>query len=510
MVVVVFARDVGGDDDGKHTPIGVNGGGVFVKATTTTTTTRRMLQQQQQQKEEEEDRGGTFDLLAGKASGDGDAENRHDRMRRERRERAVRREEGNRLETTTAERPRGGDEEGKKGDGTDPHLRLERHRRRHQEQLLRYRGMEKGKERWHAVRRERSAAAAPSSFPPPPPPSPSPSPSPPLPSPPPREMKEEVAVVKEYPVLNPDNDRCVHGYPSSKDGHECICNTDWTGAKCDENPAPSCDRFTFGSCGDVLTRQITVRPRSAPEIKEFPSCKCVDECIEYTLKAFGKETYEVMTREGGGGKRPFQMNLRTEHFCKVGDVDDGNIDSDSSISSIGLLHKQPQDEEYRRSYIFEYDKPTRQALREKSGNVNADRNVDKVVFDRVRSKIITMEDHGDQFANSYVQNEGICSPLCEKNGKCEWFECACNKGRFGYECALSEEEILQAKKNSEERYAKNELSLAAADLPGGIKRFYRGHKYKNNGSYRGVHYFFETSRMRASLTRTARNLCEAR
>ena len=491
VVVVVFARDVGGDDDGKHTPIGVNGGGVFVKATTTTTTTRRMLQQQQQ-KEEEEDRGGTFDLLAGKASGDGDAENRHDRMRRERREGAVRREEGNRLETTTAERPRGGDEEGKKGDGTDPHLRLERHRRRHQEQLLRYRGMEKGKERWHAVRRERSAAAATFSFPPPPPPSPSPSPSPPLPSPPPREMKEEVAVVKEYPVLNPDNDRCVHGYPSSKDGHECICNTDWTGAKCDENPAPSCDRFTFGSCGDVLTRQITVRPRSAPEIKEFPSCKCVDECIEYTLKAFGKETYEVMTREGGGGKRPFQMNLRTEHFCKVGDVDDGNIDSDSSISSIGLLHKQPQDEEYRRSYIFEYDKPTRQALREKSGNVNADRNVDKVVFDRLRSKIITIEDHGNQFANSYVQNEGICSPLCEKNGKCEWFECACNKGRFGYECALSEEEILQAKKNSEERYAKNELSLAAADLPGGIKRFYRGHKYKNNGSYRGVHYFFET------------------
>ena len=112
MVVVVFARDVGGDDDGKHTPIGVNGGGVFVKATTTTTT-RRMLQQQQQ-KEEEEDRGGTFDLLAGKASGDGDAENRHDRIRRERRERAVRREEGKRLKTTTKERPRGGDEEVKK------------------------------------------------------------------------------------------------------------------------------------------------------------------------------------------------------------------------------------------------------------------------------------------------------------------------------------------------------------------------------------------------------------
>ena len=29
-----------------------------------------------------------------------------------------------------------------------------------------------------------------------------------------------------------------------------------------------------------------------------------------------------------------------------------------------------------------------------------------------------------------------------------------------------EEDILQAKKNSEKRYAKNELSLATADLPG--------------------------------------------
>ena len=114
--------------------------------------------QQQQQKEEEEDRKGTFDLLAGKASGDGDAENRHDRMRRERREGAVRREEGNRLETTTAERPRGGDEEGKKGDGTDPHLRLERHRRR----LLRAAAAVAGREqqREGGARRQPHAGAA--------------------------------------------------------------------------------------------------------------------------------------------------------------------------------------------------------------------------------------------------------------------------------------------------------------------------------------------------------------
>ena len=38
----------------------------------------------------------------------------------------------------------------------------------------------------------------------------------------------------------------------------------------------------------------------------------------------------------------------------------------------------------------------------------------------------------------------------------------------------------------------NELSLAAADLPGGVKRWYRGAEYKSGGSYRGVHYFFES------------------
>ena len=70
-----------------------------------------------------------------------------------------------------------------------------------------------------------------------------------------------------------------------------------------------------------------------------------------------------------------------------------------------------------RSYIFEYDKPTRHALREKSGNVNADRNVDKVVFDRLRSRIITMEDHGNQFANSHVQNEGNMFTVMRKERK---------------------------------------------------------------------------------------------
>ena len=100
-----------------------------------------------------------------------------------------------------------------------------------------------------------------------------------------------------------------------------------------------------------------------------------------------------------------------------------------------------------RSYIFEYDKPTRHALREKSGNVNADSHVDKVVFDRLRSRIITMVD-GNQFANSHVQNEGMCSPLCETYGKCEWFECACHEGRFGYECCCRKRTFFRRRKTA--------------------------------------------------------------
>ena len=53
--------------------------------------------------------------------------------------------------------------------------------------------------------------------------------------------------------------------------------------------------------GDVLIRQI-IRVDKMPEVKDFPSCKCVDECIDYMLEAFGKEVYEVMNRKGRGFK----------------------------------------------------------------------------------------------------------------------------------------------------------------------------------------------------------------
>ena len=106
--------------------------------------------------------------------------------------------------------------------------------------------------------------------------------------PPPLPSLKEKEEIHSFPVLNPDNDLCVHGYPSSRDARECVCNTDWTGAKCKENPVPSCDRFTYGSCGDVLIRQQIIRVDKMPEVKDFPSCKCVDECIDYMLEAFGE------------------------------------------------------------------------------------------------------------------------------------------------------------------------------------------------------------------------------
>ena len=47
-----------------------------------------------------------------------------------------------------------------------------------------------------------------------------------------------------------------------------------------------------------------------PEVKDFPSCKCVDECIDYMLEAFGKEVYQVMNRKGTVSM------THTQHFCK--------------------------------------------------------------------------------------------------------------------------------------------------------------------------------------------------
>ena len=105
------------------------------------------------------------------------------------------------------------------------------------------------------------------------------------------------------------------------------------------------------------------------------------------LEAFGKEVYEVMNRKG----RRFQMNLHTQHFCK-------KVHGTIAMVTIVVIvvirdsRSNKEDEEYMRSYIFEYDKTKRHELRETSGNVNADSHMDKVVFDRTRKRIITVVD----------------------------------------------------------------------------------------------------------------------
>ena len=286
---------------------------------------------------------------------------------------------------------------------------------------------------------------------------------------------------RNWPVLNPENEKCVHGYTSIVDMETCVCNTDWEGDKCDIDPTPSCDRFTHGSCGDILVRaQINFEwPGSIGE-RDFPSCQCVDECIEHDYKTFGEHTYEVMLRDD----RRFQFLLKTEHFCKAqhDDADDDNTKKkDFDANAV-----------YLRSFIQITDNQTRIKMRLKNGNVNKESHEDFRFFEKVRSNIIAVEDHGKNLEKHHEQNRGHCSPQCEQFGKCEWFECACEKGRFGYECALSEDEVITAKVSAEKRYSMNELSLAAADLPGGVKRWYRGAEYKSGGSYRGVHYFFES------------------
>ena len=128
-------------------------------------------------------------------------------------------------------------------------------------------------------------------------------------------------------------------------------------------------------------------------------------------KRLGKEVYEVMNRKG----RRFQIDRTRNIFVKKKKKvhgDNSNGDNSSSNSSHQGQPQQQGDEEYMRSYIFEYDKTKRHELRERSGNVNADSHMDKVVFDRTRKRIITVVDGRKEFSKSHVQHEGMCSPLC--------------------------------------------------------------------------------------------------
>ena len=259
-------------------------------------------------------------------------------------------------------------------------------------------------------------------------------------------------------ISSNSDSKCVYGYPSTNEENTCICNTDWTGERCEVDPIPSCDRETFLSCGDVLYR--FAHSQEHPGLKEtvFPSCQCADECVSHLLNAYGDAMY----------KRTFSTDYKR---------------FDPS------LHLCMQNNKVKRTLFMEMDYEKRISKREEMGEVS-----DNATQEESRKLMTKLVDSKEQKATN-------CSPDCERfGGGCVDYECVlCKEGRFGMDCAMSKKDLDSARLTAPKRKGKKELSLSYLDLPGTIRRFIRGQSYQNHGSFRGVHYFEHSLRIDAEI-----------
>ena len=252
--------------------------------------------------------------------------------------------------------------------------------------------------------------------------------------------------------------KCVYGYPSTNEENTCICNTDWTGQRCEVDPIPSCDRSTFLSCGDVL--YLFSHSQDNPSLKrtEFPPCQCADECVSHLLNAYGDAMY----------KHTFSADYNR---------------FDPS------LHLCMENDKVKRTLFMETDYEKRIRKRKEMGEVS-----DDVVKEESRKIMTKLVDSKEQEATN-------CSPDRERyGGGCFNYECVlCKEGRFGMDCAMSKNELDSARLNARKQKGKKELSLSYLDLPGTIRRFIRGQSYQNHGSFRGVHFFEHSLRKDAEV-----------
>ena len=259
-------------------------------------------------------------------------------------------------------------------------------------------------------------------------------------------------------ISSNSDSKCVYGYPSTNEENTCICNTDWTGERCEVDPIPSCDRETFLSCGDILYR--FAHSQELPGLKEtvFPSCQCADECVSHLLNAYGDAMY----------KRTFSTDYKR---------------FDPS------LHLCTQNNKVKRTLFMEMDYEKRISKREEMGEV-----WDNATQEESRKVMTKLVDSKEQKATN-------CSPDCERfGGGCVDYECVlCKEGRFGMDCAMSKKDLDSARLTAPKRKGKKELSLSYLDLPGTIRRFIRGQSYQNHGSFRGVHYFEHSLRKDAEI-----------
>ena len=263
--------------------------------------------------------------------------------------------------------------------------------------------------------------------------------------------------VPELVRANSDS-KCVYGYPSTNEENTCICNTDWTGQRCEVDPIPSCDRSTFLSCGDVL--YLFSHSQDNPSLKrtEFPPCQCADECVSHLLNAYGDAMY----------KHTFSADYNR---------------FDPS------LHLCMENDKVKRTLFMETDYEKRIRKRKEMGEVSDD--VAKEESRKIMTKLV----------DSKEQEATNCSPDCERyGGGCFNYECVlCKEGRFGMDCAMSKNELDSARLNARKQKGKKELSLSYLDLPGTIRRFIRGQSYQNHGSFRGVHFFEHSLRKDAEV-----------
>ena len=252
--------------------------------------------------------------------------------------------------------------------------------------------------------------------------------------------------------------KCMNGYPSTNEETTCICNTDWIGERCEVDPIPSCDRNVHLSCGDVLYRFAHSQEEPGMNRTEFPPCQCADECATHLLNAYGDSMY----------KHTF-----SDHYSRF----DQN------------LHLCTDNNKVKHTLFWEMDYEERKLKREEMGEVSE--------FDAQEDsrKLMT------KLVDSREQKATNCSPDCERfGGGCIDYECVmCKEGRFGMDCAMSKDELDSARLNAPIRKGKKELSLSYLDLPGTIRRFIRGQRYQNNGSFRGVHFFEHSLRKDAEV-----------
>ena len=239
--------------------------------------------------------------------------------------------------------------------------------------------------------------------------------------------------------------RCIHGYKSSTDEKTCVCNNGWVGQECDIDVLPSCNRSIHVTADDVLLGRVRVfdyQARVPDEELEFPSCDCVDECLEYLVKELGEELYL---------KRKAEVFYKWRSRCTMTRIGD----DDALIAEKVIVHAHP----------LVLDRKERTRLRQKDDRKKYETNKPE--------KFEALEMNGpDGF--QYPHN---CPLNCSNRGTCKFHECECEENSYGLWCHYDEKELFMMKKKAsmaildkKNIHRAPKLKLSMLDIPGVVRR----------------------------------------